>query len=54
MYILVNKDNIIVGCAAKKVDEAQASTNGQRVFEIDSEDFDIEMIGQKLEDFDIE
>lgn len=53
MFILVrHSDNVIIGCATRPVDEAEASRNGNKVFEIDDAEFSITMLGSKLEGFD--
>ena len=53
MYLLVNKDNIIVGSAVNKPSDEQCSKAGQFVYEIDRKEYSPEMIGRKLVEFDI-
>lgn len=48
MYILVNKDNIIVGSAVNKPSVEQCSKNGQRVFHLPNSEYEPEMIGTEL------
>jgi len=49
MYILVDaKTNKIVGTALKPVSKAACSKNGQKVYEIQDEEFSIDMIGSIL------
>lgn len=53
MYIIVrHSDNIIIGSATRPVDESHASKNGYKVFEIDDAEFNVELIGSRLESFD--
>ena len=53
MYIIVrHKDNIIIGSATRPVDEAEASRNGYKVFEIADSEFSVNMIGSRLDSFD--
>lgn len=53
MFIIVrHSDNIIIGSATRPVDEAQASMNGYKVFEVEDSEFSIEMIGSRLDGFD--
>lgn len=52
MYILVNKDNVIVGSAFNKPSEACCSKNMQRVFEIPDTEYTPEMIGTKIVSYD--
>lgn len=53
MFIIVrHSDNIIIGTATRPVNEAEASKNGYKVFEIDDKEFSVEMIGSKLESFE--
>lgn len=55
MYILVDaKTNKIVGCASKPVNEEACSRNGQKVYEIPNDEYSHEMIGTKLEDFQVD
>jgi hypothetical protein len=55
MYILVRfSDNIIIGSAVKPIDEISASKNGYLVYEIADEEFNVAMIGSKLESFEEE
>ena len=53
MYLLVNKDNIIVGSAINKPSEEQCSKIGQMVYKIERKDYHPTMIGQKLVDFEV-
>lgn len=53
MYLLVNKDNIIVGSAINKPSEEHCSKVGQMVYKIDRKDYSPNMIGEKLVDFDV-
>lgn len=53
MYILVRqKDNVIVGTAVKAIDEASASKSGCKVYELPDEEFDISLMGKKLESYE--
>jgi hypothetical protein len=52
MFILVDKNNTIVGSATNPIDEADCSKNNLRVFKIPKEEFSYDLIGQKLEDFE--
>lgn len=53
MYIIVrHSDDIIIGSAVRPMDEVEASKRGYKVFEVDDADFDVSMIGSKLESFD--
>lgn len=52
MFILVDKNNTIVGCATNPVDEADCSKNNLRVFKIPKDEFSYDLIGQMLEDFE--
>ena len=55
MYILVRqKDNVIVGTAIKPIDEASASKSGCKVYEIADDEFDIKMLGSRLNSFETE
>lgn len=53
MYLLVNKDNIIVGSAVNKPSESHCSACGQIVYKIDRKEYTPDMIGKKLIDFEI-
>jgi len=53
MYILVNKDNIIVGSCNNKPSEESCSANGQRVFEIANSEYTPEILGSSLLKYDI-
>lgn len=53
MYIIVNKDNIIIASSKSKPSEEICSENSQRIYEVDDAEYDINMIGQVLEDFDV-
>lgn len=46
-------DGIIIGSAAKHIDEKTAKKNGYKIFEIDSSEFKVEMIGSKLQGFEL-
>lgn len=48
MYILVNKDNVIVGSAFNKPSESCCSKNMQKVYQIPDNEYDPEMIGSSL------
>lgn len=53
MYIIVRQqDMLILGSATRPVDIKTASKNGYLVFEIADEDFNVEMLGSKLESFE--
>lgn len=51
MYILVNKENIIVASSKGKPCEAQASANNLRVYDVVDEEYTPTMIGQVLTNF---
>lgn len=52
MYIIVrHSDDVIVGSAVRPMDEVEASKRGYKVFEVDDSDFDVGMIGSRLESF---
>lgn len=53
MYILVNKDNIIVGSAFNKPSEFCCSKNMQRIYEIPDSEYNPDMIGSSLVEFDV-
>ena len=53
MYILVNKEKIITASAKNKPNEDVASANNLRVYEISDDEFNPEMIGEVLENFDM-
>lgn len=54
MYIIVRAtDNVIVGSANNPINVKDASASGRRVYEIDDEDFDPSMIGQKITEFSV-
>ena len=54
MFILVRvSDNVIVGSAANPVDVKEASKQGRRVYEIDDSDFTVDMIGQKITEYQV-
>lgn len=53
MYILVNKDNIIVGSSNNKICEKSCSQNGYRVFEIEDSEYSVDLIGTVLTDYDV-
>lgn len=53
MYILVNSENIIVASAKNKPSEKESSANGHKIYEIESSEFNSEMIGEVLENFDV-
>ena len=48
MYILVNKEDVIVGSAVNKPSEYCCSKNMQRVYEIPNEEYSPELIGSQL------
>lgn len=53
MYILVREiDNIIIGTAAKMIDEMSALNKGYKVYEIQDSEFKPSMLGSKLTGFD--
>jgi hypothetical protein len=55
MYILVrHPDNVIIGNATRPVDEVTASANGYKVYEIDPQEWNPEMIGSVLDSFEEE
>lgn len=52
MYIIVRaSDNVIVGSAHNPINVKDASVSGRRVYEIDDEDFNPKMIGQKITEY---
>lgn len=52
MFLIVRaNDNIIVGNAARPIDEKTASKNGYKIYEIADSEFKTEMLGAKLEGF---
>lgn len=54
MYIIVRtEDNVIVGFVNGNVDAKELKDRERRIFEIDESDFDINLIGQKLEEYKI-
>lgn len=53
MYILVNKENIIVASSKGKPSESDCSAKSLRIYDIVDEEFTPLMIGQVLKDFDI-
>lgn len=53
MYILVNKDDVIVGSCNNKPSETSCSKNGYRIFEMDRDEYDPQMIGSPLLKYDI-
>ena len=53
MYILVNKNKIIVGSAVNKPSKESCSAAGYKIYEIDDSEFNIDMIGTELVSFDI-
>lgn len=54
MYIIVRAiDNVIVGSAHNPIDVKDASISGRRVYEIDDEDFDPKIIGQKITEYSV-
>lgn len=52
MYILVNKDNIIVASAVNKPSEHSCSKKGQKVFQLPDAEYSPEMIGSELVSYD--
>jgi len=54
MFLLVRiVDNVIVGSANNPINVDEASKQGRRVYEIDDEDFEPEMIGKQITDFEV-
>ncbi len=54
MYLLVRiKDSVIIGTAKKALDEKSCAGNGYNIYEIDDTQFKNEMLGAKLESFQI-
>lgn len=53
MYILVNKENVIVASSTKKPSVADCSEKGLIIYKISSTEYDPTLIGQKLEEFDV-
>jgi hypothetical protein len=54
MYILVNTDRIITASSTGKPSEEICSEKGLRIYEIDDNEYSPEIIGKKLDDFEIE
>lgn len=53
MFIFVRqKDNVIVGCSVKPVNEEDMQRQGNKVYEVDNNDFSYDMIGQKIQEFE--
>jgi hypothetical protein len=53
MYILVNEEKIITASSTGKPSEEICSSKGLRVYEMDDAEYSPELIGKKLENFDI-
>ena len=53
MYILVNREKIIVASSKSKPSEEACSAKGQRIYEVDDSEYDPTMIGKVLEEFDV-
>ena len=52
MFLIIKQsDNTIIGYGVKAIDENEHSKKGCLVFEIEDSEFDVSMIGCKLESF---
>lgn len=54
MYILIDKDNKIIGTTNHALDSNYLKTVGLKMFRIAPDDFDIEMIGKVLHNFEVD
>lgn len=53
MYLIVRQsDNKIIGSAVKEIDEVDASKKGYVIYEIEDDEFTIDMLGNHIEEFD--
>ena len=53
MFILIRKeDNVIIGTAANKINTKDIEKNGYIAYEIDNSEFNVEMLGTKLQSFE--
>lgn len=53
MFILIRKeDNIIIGTATNKINTKDIEKNGYIAYEIDNSEFNVEMLGTKLQSFE--
>jgi len=52
MYILVNRENVIVASSTKKPCVADCSEKGLMIYKVASEEYSPMLIGQKLDDFE--
>lgn len=53
MYILVNQDKIITASSTGKPNEEICSEKGLRIYEMNDDEYTPELIGKKLDDFEI-
>jgi hypothetical protein len=53
MYILVNENKVIIASSTGKPSEEICSEKGIRIYELDDSEYSAEMIGNKLDDFEI-
>jgi len=53
MYILIDENDVIVASSVNMPDISDCSGKGLKVFEIPNSEYTPELIGKKLEDFDI-
>lgn len=53
MYILVNTDKVITASSTAKPSEEICSEKGLRIYNVEDKEYTPEMIGKKLDDFEI-
>lgn len=52
MYILINENDVIVGTSLQPVANSYLTENNLKIFQINSKDFKLEMLGSKLTDYE--